>query len=283
MKVNNTRNAESGTIKIVVAGEPGNGKTSLARTIEAGLGEKVLLISAEAGLLSLKGSDVDFVELQIDDAGNEVPKEKRIERLGEIFVWLKEPEQVAKYKWIFVDSLTEVQQNLLEYLETVKDAEGNLVFGGPKNTIKKYGELSTRMMALAKIFRDIGHYNVVFSALVKTEKDADDIPKMKINLLGAFADRLPALFDEVLYLGVTEEQDENGVHVRKILTQKTNKIDFPKDRSGKLSTLEPADLSVIVKKIRGSTALIADISAKAKAASAEAKSTKAEQTAQQGA
>jgi hypothetical protein len=274
MKTMNTRVADLETIKMVVAGEAGNGKTTLAKTLQNGLNEKVLVISAEAGLLSLRGSDIDYVELQREwsDEKKEwiaVAPSARIGRLGQIFAWVKEPEQMKKYKWLFIDSLTEIQQNALEWLESLEE------YSGPKNTIKKYGELSTQMMSLCKGFRDLAHYNVVFSALVKNDTDSDGLAKMKVSMVGAFADRLPALFDEILYLGVTAEKDEaTGASVRKLLTQKTNKIDFPKDRSGKLSDVEPADLSVIVKKIRAS-AVIADISSKGKAAAAEVKTQKA--------
>lgn len=265
MKVMNTRAVENSTIKIVVAGEAGNGKTTLARTLQEGLNEKVLVISAEAGLLSLKDAGIDFLELQTDDEGKEVPKEKRIERLGAIFQWVKQPEQTKKYKWLFIDSLTEIQANLMEHIESLED------FQGPKNTIKKYGELSQKTMSLCKLFRDLPMYNVCFSALVKTESDNDGLSKLKINMIGAFADRLPALFDEVLYLGVTDEKDDSGKSIRKILTSKTSKIDFPKDRSGKLASIEDADLSGIVKKIRAleKKAVVSDISAKAKEAAAQ--------------
>ena len=278
MKIQSTTAQESSTIKIVVAAEAGNGKTTLASTIEKELGEKVLLISAEAGLLSLRDKPVDFVELQkkYDEKGNEieVPKAERIKRLQEIFMYLMQPETKAKYKWVFIDSLTEVNQNMFELLETLED------FAGPKNTIKKYGELSTRMKALAKAFRDMPHYNIVFSALVKTETDNDNKVQMKIDMTGRFAEILPSLFDEIFYLGVMPEVGEDGRNIRMILTQKTDKISFPKDRSGKLDRLEPANLGLIVKKIRAALAqpvaaqaqpLIADISQTAKAAAAEVK------------
>jgi hypothetical protein len=269
VKILNTQSVTNDALKIVIAAEAGNGKTTLAKTLQNGLNEKVLVISAEAGLLSLKGSNIDYLELQTDNEGKEVPKEKRINRLGEIFTWVKQPEQMKTYKWLFIDSLTEIQSNILEHIETLED------FQGPKNTIKKYGELATKTMSLCKLFRDLPHYNVCFSALVKNETDADGLAQMKVSLVGAFADRLPALFDEVLYLGVTEEKNEDGSNVRKILTQKTPKIAFPKDRSGKLSAIEPADLSVIVKKIR-SASVVQDISSKAKAKAQEAKASVAQ-------
>lgn len=244
MKIMSTSDVSSGPIKIVVAGEAGNGKTSLAATIQETLKEKVFIISAEAGLLSLGGHKIACLELQRKD-GLPVAKTERIKYMYDILSFLNLPEQRAKYQWIFIDSLTEIQQNMLETLDSSPE------FSGPKNMIKKYGELSTRMMSLCKSFRDIPHYNVVFSTLVKTENDADNIPKVKIGLMGAFAEKLPALFDEIFYLAVTKEKDKDGRNIRKILTNRTDKIDFPKDRSNKLSLIEPADLGLIVQKIRG--------------------------------
>lgn len=251
MKTLNTQDTGSEPIKIIVAGEAGNGKTTLAATIEKGLGEKVIVISAEAGLLSIRGANIDYIELQRkwDDTKKvwlQVPKTERIAHLVEIYTWLMKPETMAKYKWVFIDSLTEINQNLLELVESLDD------FAGPKNNIKKYGEIATRMRSLCKTFRDIPHYSVVFSALTKTVTDNDNKITMKIDVIGQFSDQLPALFDELLYLGVTEEIDPmTGKNSRKLLTAKTDKITFPKDRCGKLDRLEPADLSVIVNKIRG--------------------------------
>lgn len=262
MKIESTGPSALTAMKIVVAAEAGNGKTTLASTIEPVLGEKVLVISAEAGLLSLQGKNVDYVELQSrwDEAKGisvPVPKEQRIDRLREILVHVMKPETQAKYKWLFIDSLTEINQNVLEMLEANPD------FQGGSNTIKKYGELATRMRSLAKAFRDLPHYNVVFSALVKQENNSDGIPVMKIDMTGKFADQLPSLFDEIFYLGVMADVDDQGRNVRTILTQKTDRILFPKDRSGTLSRSEPADLGLIAKKIRrGQTMVVAPITAK---------------------
>jgi hypothetical protein len=127
------------------------------------------------------------------------------------------------------------------------------------------------MSSLCKTFRDMPHYSVAFSALVKTKTDSDNIEKIQIAMTGSFAERLPALFDEVFYLGVTKEVDETtGKNKRLIQTQKTDKLEFPKDRSGKLDRFEEADLSVIVQKIR-QAAVIPDISFAAKKAAAEHK------------
>lgn len=272
MKIQNASDLASDGIKIVVAGEAGNGKTTLARTLAEGLkDERAVVISAEAGLLSIRGVNIDVINIQTNDEGEPLPKEQRIARLGEVHQWLMAPEQRKKYQWVFIDSLTEINQNMLEKLEADPD------FQGPKNTIKKFGELSTRMRGLCKSFRDLPHYNVVFTALVKTVTDADQKTTLSIDMVGAFAEKLPALFDELFYLGVSSEIDEQtGKNKRMILTQKTDKITFPKDRSGTLDRLEIPDLSHLVKKIRAKkTPLLPDISAKGKEAAAEAKEAKA--------
>lgn len=242
MKISSTNQVGIDSIKIVVAGEAGNGKTTLAAT----LSEPTLIISAEAGLLSLKNADIDTVDMQQDDAGNILPKEKRVQRLGEIYNWLLLPEQIKKYKWIFIDSLTEINQNVLEYLESKEE------FQGPKNTIKKYGELSVQMRRVAKLFRDMPNYNIVFTALTKVETNNDGVQKLKIDVMGKFSDQLPALFDCIFYLGVSSEVGEDGRNKRVLQTQKTDKIDFPKDRSGKLERFEEPNISLIVQKIRKS-------------------------------
>lgn len=272
MKTENTLSVESPAIKIVVAAEAGNGKTTLAKT----LGEPVLVISAEAGLLSLRGSNIEYLELQtrIDEKTGlkvEVPKAERIARLLEIFHFVQQPETRARFKWLFIDSLTEVNQNMLEFLETQED------FQGPKNTIKKFGELASRMRGLCKAFRDLPHYSIVFSALVKEDTNEDNKTVVKIDMTGKFAAQLPALFDEIFYLGVMSDVGEDGRNQRQILTQKTDRFSFPKDRSGRLARTEPADLAVIVKKIR-TEPLVENISEKAKAAAAESKKAQAEES-----
>lgn len=268
MNIENTLDSTSSAIKIVIAAEAGNGKTTLAATIK----EKTLVISAEAGLLSLRGKNVDYVELQKykNAEGVEVLVQKadRIKRLIEIYQYVLKPETMAKYDWLFIDSLSEINQNMLEFIESQEE------FQGPKNTIKKFGELSSRMRSLCKSFRDLPHYNVAFSALVKSETDNDNRVLMKIDMTGKFAEVLPSLFDEILYLGVTNEIGEDGRNIRQILTQKTDRITFPKDRSGRLARIEPADLGLIAEKIRKQP-VIENISEKAKAAAAEAKAIKA--------
>ena len=235
MKITNTKNlSATSSLKMVIYGTSGTGKTTLAKTI----GESTLLISAESGLLTLSGSDIDVIDISQDDNGNVIPKEKRIARLGEVYQFLLSDEAKKKYRWIFIDSLTEISQNLVECLQ----AE----FPDRKDSLVLYGENSKRLRSLVKSFRDLPHYNVVMTALSVIDKDEAGMRFTTIDLVGNFASKLPGFFDEVFFMGV----DKDG---KRFLVTETSERMVAKDRSGKLERLEVPDLSVIAKKIRQST------------------------------
>lgn len=232
MKITNTKAiAATSALKMVVYGTSGIGKTSLAKTI----GEPTLLISAESGLLTLAGSDIDVIDISQDDNGNVIPKEKRIVRLGEVYQFLLSEDAKKKYRWIFIDSLTEISQNLVEALQ----AE----YPDRKDSLVLYGENSKRLRSLVKSFRDLPHYNVVFTALSTIDKDEAGMRFTTIDLVGNFASKLPGFFDEVFFMSV----DKDG---KRFLVTETTDRAVAKDRSGKLDKLEVPDLSVISKKIR---------------------------------
>ncbi len=80
MKIQSTQDFCADKLKLLIYGESGTGKTTLAGTIDA----KVLIVSAESGLLSLSGKQLDVVDITTDDNGELLPEEKTIQRLGEV-------------------------------------------------------------------------------------------------------------------------------------------------------------------------------------------------------
>lgn len=231
MKVNNIKTMPKMALKFLIFGESGVGKTTLAKTV----GEPTLIISAESGLLSLEGSDIDVIDLLTDDEGRLLPKEKRIARLGEVYKFLNLPETQKKYKWVFLDSMTEIFQNLVEQLQSE--------YTDSKDTIKMWGEYAKRARSLVKSFRDLPHYNVVFTALSAEDKDENNRRFTKINVNGSISTQLPSFFDEVFYYYIHEDR-------RLLLTGKQENV-MAKDRSGKLNKNEEPNLGLIAKKIRG--------------------------------
>lgn len=240
MRIVSTDEAAASAIKICIIGHAGAGKTFLASTIK----ESVLVVSAESGLLTLKKFKIPYVDITVDDKGEAIPEAKRIARLAEVYKWLQTAEPRAAYKWIFIDSLTEIAQNM------VKALDSDPQYSSEKMALKKWGQYNTEMKGMIKAYRDLPYYNVVFTALAEDDKDeSTGMIVKRVMMPGKISQQVPAWFDEVFYLGTSK--DAEGNDVRKLLTSATERIPDPKDRSGNLDKFEQPDLAIIINKIRG--------------------------------
>lgn len=205
--------AEHG-IKTVVYGFSGVGKTVLCSTAP-----KPIILSAEGGLLSLAGTDIDFIEV------------KTIKDIGAAFEYLKKD---TEHDTICLDSLSELAEVVLEeFKKTNKDGR------------QAYMQLSQSFGALIRNFRDLPNKNVVFVAKAKRETDEETgTSSIEPFLPGQVLKfHLPYQVDEVFYMDV----DRKGV--RSINTSATRKF-HAKDRSGKLNDKEEPNLMAIFDKIR---------------------------------
>jgi len=207
-------------LKVLVYGESGAGKTRLITTT----GEPTVVISAEAGLLSIRDSDVSVIEVgSIDD-------------VKEAWSFLASDEG-AHFKWVCLDSISEIAEVVLA------DEKRN-----EKDPRRAYGVMAEQMIELVKAFRDLPGRNVYVSA--KLDKIKDELsgglmygPSAPGAQLGK---ALPYLFDEVFMLRV--ERDAEGNLTRWVQTQGDNQR-IAKDRSGALEMFETPDLAAIVTKI----------------------------------
>lgn len=206
-------------VRLLVYGAAGAGKTSLIPTLPA-----PLVLSAEGGLLSIKGADVPFVEI------------KSMDDLKEAYQWLTESEEAAQFQSVALDSISEIAEVVL--------AEEKAVAKDPRQA---YGALQDQMQMIIRAFRDLPGKHVYFSA--KMEKAQDETgrilyaPSMPGNKL---AQQLPYFFDEVLALRV--EKDAEG-NTQRALMCASDGLWSAKDRSGSLDSWEPADLGAVIAKI----------------------------------
>lgn len=212
--------------KICVYGAPGVGKTTLI----ASLTGKILILSAEAGLLSLDGADLDADVVEVQS----------LETLRAVYAEIKASPDV--YDWVVLDSISEIGEVVLSS-EKAKS----------KDPRAAYGNLQESMLSIMRAFRDLP-CGVYFSAKMASTKDeATGRVTHTIGMPGAkLGDAIPYLFDEVFRLVVIEEDGDDGKKVasRYLLTATDGKS-TAKDRSGRLDAYEPADLGAIVAKIGG--------------------------------
>ena len=219
IQLKSTKGAASDGVKIVTYGAAGSGKTTLIGTLP-----DPIIISAEAGLLSLQGLDIPYIE--ITDMAS----------LKEAFAFVASAKDAQAYQSVAVDSVSEIA-------EVVLNAEKKLT----KDPRQAYGALQEQMTDLIRAFRDLPGKNVYMSAkLEKMQDEAGRVlygPSMPGNKL---AQMLPYFFDEVLALRV--EKDDEGKSQRALMCD-SDGLWSAKDRSGKLSAWEPADLGHVISKI----------------------------------
>jgi phage nucleotide-binding protein len=221
INLKNTSDVHSNGVKILVYGHAGVGKTTLATTMP-----NPIIISAEGGLLSIKDSNIPYIEVSnMDD-------------LKEAYSWLTSAEGQV-FESVILDSLSEIGEVVLIHEKSVN-----------KDGRAAYGEMATQMTALIRAFRDLPGKNVLMTA--KVEKSQDETGRMLYapSMPGAkLGQALPYFFDLVLALRV--EKDADGVAQRALMCD-SDGLWMAKDRSGKLQSWESPNLGSIIKDVGGS-------------------------------
>lgn len=223
IKLTSTREAATlHGLKILVSGLAGAGKTRLCATT----GGNPIIISAEAGLLSLRDTDIPVITVS------------SLADVEEAYAYLISPEG-AQFDWVCLDSISEIAEVVL----TKEKA-------ATKDPRQAYGALSDQMGDLIRAFRDLPERNVVMTCKLERTKDeatgrlvyGPSFPGQRLSQQVAY------WFDEVFVLRT--ETDNEGVTHRYLQT--SSDIQYTaKDRSGVLSLYEEPNLAAIAAKIRG--------------------------------
>jgi hypothetical protein len=223
LQFSNTREAATlHGIKVLVHGRAGVGKTTLCATAPS-----PLILSAEAGLLSLAHVDIPAIII------------RSFIELNEAYRFIAESEHAKDFQTICLDSITEIAEQCL----TAEKAK-------TRDPRKAYGEMQDEVTKWIKAFRDLQGKHVYFSA--KQDAMKDEItgvtlygPRMPGRQLGPL---LPYMFDEVMSLEMGRTAE--GVEYRYLRTKTSIQYEA-KDRSGRLDEYEEPHLGKIFAKILG--------------------------------
>jgi phage nucleotide-binding protein len=212
--------------KFLIYGHAGTGKTSLAATLP-----NPFIISAEGGLLSLRGANIPYVEVEtLDD-------------VREAYQYLKS-EKAAHIESVVIDSLSELAQTLLVI------EKARIVNGKPVDPRQAYGAVADKILEMIGAFKFLPKHVVM---LAKCEKSQDEQGRMLYQpaMVGQkLAPMLPYQFDFVF--AMRNEKDADGKIVRYLQTE-TDGLWEAKQRGGFVDAVELPDLSAIIAKITNVT------------------------------
>ncbi len=195
--------------KLLIMAHHGWGKTTQFGHYAREYG-KGFILSGESGLMSVKDHDIDYLPFSSWDGPHD--PEKDVYSFRGIVRQMQSPEFKAMgYKWIGLDSLTELADRLLETLE--EKHKDN------KNTFEKWGEYARLLTGALKWIRDLPTH-VCVTCLAQEETNDNGVIEYWPMVKGAkVGKQIPGLFDHV-FCGIrsTDGDRDNPVVTRRLIT-----------------------------------------------------------------
>ena len=207
--------------KTLLLAHAGWGKTTQAKHYTAAFG-KGFIISGEAGLSSIRSAGIDYLPFSSFDG--KVDDAKGIYSFTSICRAIMSDDFRAEgYKWIMLDSLTELSDMVLTWSEAKAIADAAAT-GKKVNGFDKWGEYKDKMVGACKFIRDLP-YHVIITSLVKEAEDMNgDAIRLPLLQGSAVQAQIPGIFDNVL-CGVSsgERQADGTVLTRRYIVSSAYK------------------------------------------------------------
>ncbi len=246
-------------IKGVLTGTSGIGKTSQLWTLNP---DKTLFLNLEAGELAVQGWPGDEIRIRDWDRARDLAcwiggpnpamrddqsySRADYARVSNAF---GPPNILEKYDTIFVDSITVASRLCLQWAKGQPQAMSDR--SGKADMRGAYGLLGQEMIGWLTHLQHTPDKNVWLVGLLDKRLDDFNRPFFSLQIEGSKTGlELPGIVDEIVTLA--DIRPAEGAPYRAFVCTTLNEFGFPaKDRSGRLTTIEPAHLGRLMDKIRG--------------------------------
>lgn len=187
----------SSASKVLCYGHHGAGKTSQIKNYARAYG-KGLVLSGESGLSAISDIECDYIPFETFDR----PAKSGAYSFKDIVSYVNSEDfKAQKYKWIAIDSATELSQRCMQDVERE--------FENSSNGFEKWGTYERKITAALKWVRDLPMH-VLITALAAEENDDNGITNFWPMLTQKKVQKLvPALYDHVFCL-VRKTTEANG-------------------------------------------------------------------------
>ncbi len=241
-------------VKMAIFGSFGIGKTSLLKT----LNETTLCLDFEAGMLAVQDWDGDSISIRTWEEAQDIACLIGGVNPGSWGVYSQRHYDSAKakfkdcdfskYKCIFIDSITIASKICLAWCKNQPAAFSER--SGKADVRSAYGLLAQEMSGWLSQFQHIPNKDVILVGLMESKVDDFNRTTWIPSIEGSkTATELPGILDEVI--SMVSFKNEKGDLERKFVCQTLNPAGYPaKDRSGKLSQIEDANLGKLLTKIK---------------------------------
>jgi len=183
--------------KVMLVGHQGSGKTTAIADFYETYGAG-LVLSGESGLSSISHLPIDYLPFGSFDRPNKAGKYTFMDLVKYVS---SDAFKAKGYKWIALDSATELSQRCFADVE--KEFEGSA------NGFEKWGAYERKITAALKWIRDLDT-NVLITCLAAEENDDNGVTQYWPMLVQKKVQKLaPALYDHVFCL-VRKTQEEEG-------------------------------------------------------------------------
>jgi hypothetical protein len=240
LELTTTRNAAARSTSFLIYGDPGVGKTSLAKTLRVSSDDKLLYVAVDPGQLSLRDRDFHCLPVPGVTEAEAVAGQTSLHAVAAFIAQAQASDN--PYDAIVIDGVDDLSQLAILELHKYHGSDGRAAWGDLGDmTFKFFNHISRQPGTIILIT----HADEV--------EEEGRVMYRPAFIGGKWRGKLDQPFDEVLAFRYKKKVKDDGTFETTRALQTSMDVDpryVCKDRSGALDMWEKPDLQAIIDKIR---------------------------------